>query len=325
VSDGGNTGNLALADGLEVLRQKLPLKEVMRLIEQTARWVDPKTFELLPVWYPEHARGTLFYKSNWSAPQTNKNRQTGQIEHKREANRYANMALTRALGLRSDERTNWSCCHIWGVDDSSFQSSNVIVRDRGYYSCVANMVLLPAPLKAFTDADDDVKAMLRLCARNLYRWHCDHELASAARATVDGWTKWDAYPASWPRTPQSSPPPGIAKLNSAIERNAQNRLFRIRKDLKEAGPHYPRDEVRGVLARWNIPEEWNVDGSHKGLSGGREPDHPVARLSRIRGRYGACRRALRQRPDHPSTDGLDCNDGGEVAAPPGATGNRAPR
>lgn len=119
----------------------------MGLIERTARWVDPATFRLLPVWYPEHARGAPFYKDNWSEVQFNKNRQTGHTEHKREVNTYANKALTRALGLRSDDRPNWSCCHIWGVDDSLYQQSNIIVRDHCFYSCVANMVLLPTPLK----------------------------------------------------------------------------------------------------------------------------------------------------------------------------------
>jgi hypothetical protein len=45
----------------------------------------------------------------------NKDRQTGQIVHKRERNVHANQALTHALGLRADRRPNWSCCHIWGV------------------------------------------------------------------------------------------------------------------------------------------------------------------------------------------------------------------
>src|SRR5215471_16632285 len=38
---------------------------------------------------------------NWSEPQQNKNRQTNVIVHKQEGNRYANQALTHALGLRS--------------------------------------------------------------------------------------------------------------------------------------------------------------------------------------------------------------------------------
>jgi hypothetical protein len=116
----------------------------MRLIETTARWVDPETFRLLPLWYPEHARRTLFYKADWSEPLMNKDRQTGQIVHKREGNVHANKALTYALGLRAGSRPNWSCCHIWGVDDASYQESNAIVQDRRFFSCIANMVLLPS-------------------------------------------------------------------------------------------------------------------------------------------------------------------------------------
>lgn len=44
-----------------------------------------------------------------------------------------------------------------------------MVQDHQFYSCVANMVLLPAPLKAFTDAMPEVKAMLRVCSRNFLR------------------------------------------------------------------------------------------------------------------------------------------------------------
>lgn len=53
-----------LPDGLEALRVEMELGEVMRLIERTARWVDPATFRLLPLWYPEYARKDLFYKKN---------------------------------------------------------------------------------------------------------------------------------------------------------------------------------------------------------------------------------------------------------------------
>jgi hypothetical protein len=242
-----------LPDGLEALRRELKLGEVMSLIERTARWVDPETFGVLPVWYPEHARGAYFYKNNWSQPLTNKNRETGREEHKREANSYANKALTKALGLRSIDRTNWSCCHIWGVDDARFQESNLIVRHHSFYSCVANMVLLPTPLKAFTDAMLEVKAMLRICARNLYGWQCDHESAAAAVEIIDRWNDWNDYPKSWPRTSANCLPLGVMKFNTTIKRSAERRLERIRSDLANAGPHYPRDIVKRVLTNWKIP------------------------------------------------------------------------
>jgi hypothetical protein len=202
-----------LPDGLTALRDALKLSEVMRQIEHTARWVDPATFRLLPLWYPEHARRCYFYKNNWSEPQMNKNRQSGHTEHKREGNVHANLALTHALGLRSDDRPNWSCCHIWGIDDALYQEANAIVQDRRFFSCVANMVLLPTPLKAFTDTMQEVKAMLRICARYLYGWHCDHEGAAEGFAAIEGWTDWSAYPQSWPTAQRATLPKGGAKVD----------------------------------------------------------------------------------------------------------------
>ena len=241
-----------LPDGLIAMREVIQLSEVMRLIEQTARWVDPETFRLLPMWYPEYARRTYFYKKNWSEPQMNRNRKTGHTEHKREGNRYARKALTHALGLRSDDPPNWSCCHIWGIDDVKYQEANAIVQDRRFFSCVANMVYLPTPLKAFTDTMPEVKAMLRICARHLYDWHCDHNGAAEGLAIVEAWTDWSAYPPSWPRADRTSVPLGVVKIDKGIRQSITRRLQAIRKDLKDAGDHYPRKEVRQALADWNI-------------------------------------------------------------------------
>jgi hypothetical protein len=241
-----------LPDGLMALREELKVAEIMRLIERTARWVSPETFRLLPVWYPEYARRVYFYKANWSEPQMNRNQQTGISEHKREANTYANKTLTRALGVRSDDRLNWSCCHIWGVDDALYQESNAVVQDPRFYSCVANMVLLPTPLKAFTDTMSEIKAMLRICARNLYGWQCEHDSIAEAIIAIDRWGDWSAYPTSWPRKPGDANPRGVMLLDDGIRSNAKKRLTRIGHDLVHAGPHYPRDEVRKALAYWRI-------------------------------------------------------------------------
>ncbi|MDG3039834.1 hypothetical protein [Roseicyclus marinus] len=241
-----------LPDGLEALRRELSLKDVMGLIERTARWVDPRTFDYLPVWYPEHARRALFYKANWSEPQMNHNRQTGAVIHKFEGNIHANKALTLALGLRAVERPNWSCCHIWGVDDAAYQTSNAVVQDRRYFSCVANMVLLPTPLKAFTDVMIDVKMMLRVCALNLYGWSCDHKEVTDIAGQVVEWSNWDAYPKSWPKPDQPSRPLGTAQFSARIKESADRRKAAIVKDLASAGPYYPRDEVLEVLDYWSI-------------------------------------------------------------------------
>jgi hypothetical protein len=182
----------------------------------------------------------------------NKNRQTGHTEHKREGNVHANKALTHALGLRSNDRPNWSCCHIWGIDDAQYQEANAIVQDRRYFSCIANMVLLPTPLKAFTDTMLEVKAMLRICARYLYGWQCEHDGAADSLAAIGGWADWSAYPASWPKADRLSLPLGVTKIDTGIRASAARRLKCIRNDLKNAGEHYPRDEVRKALAYWKI-------------------------------------------------------------------------
>lgn len=238
----------SLPDGLTALREVMSPTEVMRLIERTAQWVDPATFRLLPVWYPEHARRTYFYKGDWSAPQRNRNRQSGHEEHKREGNVHANKALTTALGLHPAGRQNWSCCHIWGIDDPKFQEANDIVQDRRYFSCVANMVLLPTPLKAFTDTMPEVKGMLRAGARDLYGWTCGHPGAAAGVARLDAWAGDDAYPQSWARGEF----PGVRPLTPAIRRAALRRIAVVRRDLLRAGPYYPRDEVRATLAYWGM-------------------------------------------------------------------------
>jgi len=240
----------SLPEGTDALMAELSFGEVMRLIERTAKWVDVETFNLLPVWYPEHARQALFYKTNWSEPQMNMNQQTGISSHKSESNVHASKALTLALGLGSDGRKGWACCHLWGVDDQTYQQANVVVQDPCFFSCVANMVLLPAPLKAFTDIVPEVKAMLRICARNTYRWQCDHTEMAGVNAELGVWNDWTDYPESWPREPGSSIPMGTMPITPDIRESADRRWRRIQSDMEKAGPHYPRESVRQVLKYW---------------------------------------------------------------------------
>ena len=242
-----------MIDGLDALRVEIGVREIASLIERTARWVAPETFKLLPVWYPAYARGRSFYKANWSEPQMNTRRSSGTSSHKVEGNIYANNALTLAVGWRKQTRPNWSCCHIWGVDDPKYQKANAVVQDRRFYSCIANMVLLPTPLKAFTDTMFDVKAMLRVCARNLYGWECDHEEVAASNAKLTEHFDWTDYPESWPRKEGEKRPLGVVELNPMIEKSARDRRAKIRAEVVKAGPFYPREEVQAVLTYWGIP------------------------------------------------------------------------
>lgn len=243
---------LEVGNGLKALQAVMSVREVASYIERTARWVSPDSFKLLPLWYPEHARKSHFYKENWSAQQMNTNRTTGTTIHKVEGNIYANKALTSALGMAQKDRPSWSSCHIWGVDDATYQKTNLVVMDNRFYSCVGNMVLLPTPLKAFTDTMPEVKAMLRICARNLYGWQCDHDTMIEVNTALGSWIDWQSYPESWPTKPAEKLPLGTVPLNATIINLAKKRKARIKADLQTAGQFYPRETVRAALDYWDI-------------------------------------------------------------------------
>ena len=240
-------------DGLEVLREQLDLAQIMKLIEGTAMWVDRETFRYLPVWYPDQARGDLMYKANWSEPLHNTNKSTGHKVHKQVGNTSASKTLTMALGLRLKDRPNWTCCHIWGIDDDTYQIPNTIVTDKRYFSCVANMVLLPTPLKAFTDVMMEVKAMLRISAAYYYDW-VPEDINLVSLAELEKMCDWDAYPSSWPRKGDPKELMGVVKLNDTIKRYADKRKAAIFESHNDAGQYYPRDEVNGVLKYWKVSE-----------------------------------------------------------------------
>lgn len=237
-----------IEDGLLALKRHMSVAEAARLIAATARWVDPETFRLLPVWYPEFARRAPLYNAGWSVRRHNTNRRSGEVTAKSEGNTQANKGLCEAMGIRAADRLHWSCCHIWGIDDPSFVKANSIVQDHRFFSCIANMTLLPTPLKAFTDVMPEIKAMLRACASELYGWRCDHpDLRDQPR---EGFDPAD-YPEPW-RGADAGSIPGIVPINDRIRRNAERRKARIRQDLDEAGEYYPRAQVRDALAYWSI-------------------------------------------------------------------------
>ena len=223
-----------IGDGLQAFYQAMDAKEVARIVGQLTRWVDPETFHLLPVWYPELARKQPLYKAGWISPQTNLG------NPKFEGNTKANAALSRALGVSKKSRPGWTCCHIWGNDDTSFGKGSSEVNDPRYYSCIANMVLLPTPLKAFTDAVPQVKAALRLAAFHLYGFLPEGKGAP----TVEEASDW--LPEGW----QDGQVTGIRRLNSKIERSTQNRANKILDQIRDSAGNYPTGQVERVLNYW---------------------------------------------------------------------------
>jgi hypothetical protein len=246
------TEGFYIPDGNEALRDDIPA--VVELIERTARWVNPETFRRLPVWAPHTARGRPLYDARWTRRYTNTRKATGVTAEKFEGNVAALQALVAALDVASPKPKNWTVCHIWGYDDPSFAQQSSVLQDPRYFSCVANMVWLPTPLKGFTDTLPEIKAMLRVCAFHLYGWACEHPLVAEQAAKVtSGWIP-DGYPKSWPSPDRLGvPPPGTAPFSERIAREIAKRKRKIKIDIENATfLHYPKEEVVGVLKFWGI-------------------------------------------------------------------------
>ena len=149
-----------IPDGLKEIADAMPA--IMSIIARTARWAHPEVFKALPVWRPDTARTLPLHKADWITPATNKG------VPKEEGNVNAQVSLLSALGVVGKKPRHWTTCHIWGYDDPRFAGRSRIIQDRRYFSCIGNMVLLPTPLKGFTDAVPEIKRCLRVCAYYLY-------------------------------------------------------------------------------------------------------------------------------------------------------------
>lgn len=239
----------SIPDGLDELRHALPT--VVELIEKTSRWVHPDTFRLLPVWYPETARGQPIYDASWSRQYSVKRGALDRTVEKFEPNIKAGKAFARALGTA--KRPNWTVCHIWGVDDDKFQVRNRVVQDPLYYSCVGNMVWLPTPLKGFTDCVPEIKSILRTCAFYLYDWACEHEDVKLAAEKIRSGNLPPYYPPTWPGPGRAMMPVGVVPLNGKIQKSIDQRKAVLRGLLGTPGlKHFPYDQVHKTLNFWKI-------------------------------------------------------------------------
>jgi hypothetical protein len=236
-------------DGLDELKEEMP--RITALIVRTARWVHPETFRALPVWYPETARGLPIYDAKWTRVYKNTSRATSAVREKAEANIRAGKALVAALGTRKTD--NWTVCHIWSVDDPKFKKTNTVVCDRRFYSCVANMIWLPTPLKGFTDAVPDIRRMLRICAYYLYGWVCQHPDVASQAVEVRSGKVPAGYPLEWPAPGRRILPPGTAPYSPGIARAIMKRKKELQRMLDDPElTHFPREAVHNALEFWRV-------------------------------------------------------------------------
>lgn len=240
-----------IADGNEEIREHIP--RIIDIVSTSARWVHPDTFSALPVWCPWAARGRQLFDKSWTRKYTNTSGRTGATVDKVEGNGTAKDALVRALGVASPEPKNWTVCHIWGYDDDAFATQGSVVRDPRYFTCVGNMLWLPTPLKGFTDALPEVKAILRACAFNLYGWACEHDDVNAQASSIRAGLVPDGYPSAWPTSRRTCLPPGTAPFSDRVRGAVADQKARIKALLADQSlTYFPRDDVRRVLDFWRV-------------------------------------------------------------------------
>ncbi|NYF79677.1 hypothetical protein [Granulicella arctica] len=232
-------------DGLDELRDSLPI--LAKLLGETVRWVHPDVFRAMPLWYPETARG----EPEFNAAYDKQRMLNGNL--RAEANIFAGRALMKAMGLRK-RPPNWAVCHIWGYDDPKFGSKGNVVRDRRFYSCVGNMVLVPSPLKGLTDHIPEVRLMLRTCAYHLYGWLCEHDDLSSSNDLEQirqGLIPKD-YPADWPVKKSDVLPRNVMHPDNWVWNEIGKRKERIKSELKTCGALYPREAIVSALRFWKV-------------------------------------------------------------------------
>lgn len=240
-----NSSRVTIPDGLSEIEHALT--EVLDVIAQTARWVNPETFRQLPVWCPDTARGSPRFNAAWTARCV-----SGRGVEKVEENIRAGRSLFEALGVVGPKPKNWTVCHIWGYDDEGFIGRSNVVQDPRYYSCVGNMVWLPTPLKGFTDAVPSINFALRLAAFRQFGWACEHPDVAAEADRVRGSETPSFYPDAWLKVGSAGDLPGTSPYNQVIADRIAKRKNQIRHRLQDDHPLYPRSTVQDVLSFWKI-------------------------------------------------------------------------
>lgn len=141
-------------DGLVELDQPIARRVLIDLVSKTSYWADKKVFKHLRdknkfgVWYEHVARG----------------RPKGTVRKKTllDDNTYANYAIKRALAgdHRMFRPRSFRVCHIYDGK----------TKDHRYYTCIANLVLLPSAIHSLTDHYKPVMDVLKYRAYEYYRW-----------------------------------------------------------------------------------------------------------------------------------------------------------
>lgn len=156
------------------------------LVAGASIWVSREVFDILAardpdaLWFPRTRRARI-----------------GRGEKRRDVldgvtlddNHKANRAIKEAIFDRPDACVGFACCHVW--PESCY--------DARAHTCLANLVLLPAPLASLTDHDPHVGACLRRRAFELFGWRPAGLSEPETPTNYPGEALWLPSPAPSPR------------------------------------------------------------------------------------------------------------------------------
>lgn len=143
-------GNDELNKALEELNIDLG-----KLIALTSIWANPKVFDSLR---EQKQYGFWYLNIRRSRHKGEARRQTinGILL---DDNSKAKQAIKLATGVK--EITNYNACHVYPKS----------CYDEKYYTCIANIVLIPVPLAGLTDHHPEIIEILKYKAFELFNWY----------------------------------------------------------------------------------------------------------------------------------------------------------
>ena len=139
--------------------------DLAKLVAETGYWVAPSVHKCFAAFRPPH--GAVYpdirrrVGKDEEAGGSTVDPATGDTI-RLDLNNYAGGALRRFLGPPPDgDWEGYHACHVW-PDTAT---------DRRYYTVLANLVLLPAPLAGLSDHDPHIIECLKYRSYQLYEWH----------------------------------------------------------------------------------------------------------------------------------------------------------
>jgi len=148
---------LIAGDELEVAIEELGI-DLGKLVSMTGVWANPETFRHLR---KIHDDGT--WHPNCRRYQQAKGEKRREIVDgiKLDDNTFANAAIKEAVGYARKDVVGYHVSHVWPLT----------CYDHRYHTCIANLVLLPAPIAGLSDYDSGIEEILKFRAYDLFGWH----------------------------------------------------------------------------------------------------------------------------------------------------------